>query len=84
MSFTHPDHTRIKNKQMKYTLMQMVNKWITEEHLNDHQLGTKVKHWFWRNGKTTEHWLYDDEEEMSGYGYDDASRSYDDGGDEIY
>ena len=70
---------------MKYTLMQMVNKWITEEHLNDSQLGTKVKHWFWRNGKTTEHWLYDDgEEEMSGYGYDDASRSYDDGEDEIY
>ena len=69
---------------MKYTLLQMVNKWITEEHLNDTQLGTKVKHWFWRNEKTTEHWLFEDDEGWSGYGYDDASRSTDDGGDEIY
>ena len=71
---------------MKYTLLQQVNKWITESHLNDQALGEKVRHWFWREGKTTEHWLYEDgEEEMSGYGYDDASRGFDDdGGDEIY
>lgn len=70
---------------MKYTLLQQVNKWITESHLNDQALGEKVRHWFWREGKTTEHWLYEGDEEMSGYGYDDASRVYDDGGeDEIY
>ena len=85
MKFTHPDYTRIKNEQMKDTLIQMVNKWITESHLNDQALGEKVRHWFWREGKTTEYWLYEDEEEMSGYGYDDASRGFDDdGGDEIY
>lgn len=69
---------------MKYTLLQKVTKWITEEHLNDGELGTKVRHWFWREGQTKEHWLFEDEEEMSGYGYDDASRVYDDGDDEIY
>ena len=70
---------------MKYTINQLINKWITESHLNDRELGEKVKHWFWREGKTTEHWLYEGDEEMSGYGYDDASRVYDDdGGDEIY
>ena len=71
MSFIHPDYTRRKNKQMKHTLIQMINKWVTEEHLNDQALGEKVRHWFWRNEKTTEHWL--NEGEMSGYGYDDAS-----------
>jgi len=69
---------------MNDKLRTMISKWITEEHLNDQALGEKVRHWFWREGKTTEHWLYDDEEEMSGYGYDDASRGYDDGEDEIY
>ena len=69
---------------MKNTIDKLINKWIMEGKLNDQALGEKVRHWFWREGKTTEHWLYEDEGDMSGYGYDDASRGYDDGEDEIY
>jgi hypothetical protein len=84
MKFIHPDYTNRINKQMKININQLINKWIMEGKLNDQALGEKVRHWFWREGQSKEHWLYDDDEEMSGYGYDDASRSYDDGEDEIY
>ena len=66
---------------MKITINQLINKWITEAHLNDQALGQKVRHWFWREGQTKEHWLFEDEE---GDGWDDVSSVYDDGEDEIY
>ena len=47
---------------MKITINQLINKWITETHLNDQALGQKVRHWFWREGQTKEHWLFEDEE----------------------
>lgn len=63
----------------------LISKWILEDHLTDQDLGHKVRAHYWRELHPREHWIWEnDEEEMSGYGYDDASRSYDDGEDEIY
>ena len=72
-------------------LRTMISKWVIEEKLNDMQIGSKIRHLYWKEIHSYEHWM--DEGEMSGYGYDDASSGlssqelddlYGDGEDEIY
>ena len=66
------------------TLRTMISKWVMEDKLTDENLGRKIRKHYWKEVHSYEHWLNEGDEEMSGYGYDDASRSYDDGEDEIY
>ena len=63
-------------------LRTMISKWVVESKMNDMEIGSMVRKYYWREIHSYEHWL--NEEEEGGYGYDDASRSYDDGEDEIY
>ena len=69
----------------------LLEEWIKTDHLNDQQLGSEVRKWYWKNEHRTEHWLideghipWDSDDESSVLSGQELDDLYGDGGDEIY
>ena len=69
----------------------LLEEWIKKDHLNDQQLGSEVRKWYWQNEHRTEHWLidegnipWDSDDESSVLSGQELDDLYGDGEDEIY
>jgi len=64
-------------------LRTMISKWVVESKMNDMEIGSMIRRYYWREIHSYEHWMNDEYEEggdmMAG-----NSSIYDDGEDEIY
>ena len=38
----------------------LLEEWIKTDHLNDQQLGSEVRKWYWQNEHRTEYWMIDE------------------------
>ena len=71
-------------KKRMHFINVLLDKWLKVDKLNDQEVGSKVRKWYWKNENRVEHWMID--EGNVPWDSDDVDRSsvYDDGEDEIY
>lgn len=65
-------------------LRTMISKWVVESKLNDMEIGSQIRKYYWREIHSYEHWMNDSEYEEGGDLMMGGSSIYDDGEDEIY
>ena len=64
-------------------LKTMISKWVVESKLNDMEIGSMIRKYYWREIHSYEHWMNDEYEEGGDLMIGNSS-IYDDGEDEIY
>jgi len=64
-------------------LRTMISKWVVESKLNDMEIGSQIRKYYWREIHSYEHWMNDSYEEGGDLMMGNSS-IYDDGEDEIY
>ena len=64
-------------------LRTMISKWVVESKLNDMEIGSMIRKYYWKEIHSYEHWMNDDYEEGGDLMMGNSS-IYDDGEDEIY
>ena len=63
-------------------LRTMISKWVVESKMNDMEIGSMIRKYYWKEIHSYEHWMNDEFEEGGDLMMGDSS--YDDGQDEIY
>ena len=59
-------------KKRMHFINVLLEKWLTVDKLNNQEIGSKVRNWYWQNEKQTEHWMMDEGDDVYEGGCDSS------------